>query len=75
VRRSDGAISVVQGSEAESAVDGEGSRVVWVLGGLSVSDKTAGREVDVPGKKQSKVIDEVEAVGDEGLRAGGGAAW
>src|SRR5438270_1766584 len=52
VRRSDGAVSVVQGGGAEPAVDGEGSGVVWVLGSVSVSDEGAGREVDVSRKKQ-----------------------
>src|SRR3984893_17581795 len=75
VRRSDGAVSSVQGGGAESAVDGEGSRVVWIFGSVSVSDEGAGREVDVARKKQSKVIDEAEAVGGERCWTGGGVAW
>src|SRR6266478_8188474 len=75
VRRSDGAVSSVQGDGAEPAVDGEGSGVVWVLGSVSVSDEGTGREVEVSRKKQSKIIDEVEAVGGEGRWAGGGVAW
>src|SRR6266446_2447858 len=75
VRSSDGAVSSVQGDGAEPAVDGEGSGVVWILGSVSVSDEGTGREVDVSRKKQSKIIDEVEAVGGEGRWAGGGVAW
>src|SRR6266850_2074884 len=75
VRRSDGAVSSVQGGGAEPAVDGEGSGVVWILGSVSVSDERTGREVDVSRKKQSKVIDEVEAVGGEGRWAGGSVVW
>src|SRR4051812_4923661 len=37
---------------AEPAADGEGSGVVWVLGSVSVSDKTTDRRTDVSGKEQ-----------------------
>src|SRR5438046_1964086 len=69
-RRSDGAVSSVQGGGAEPAVDGSGQGVVWVLGSVSVSDEGASREIDVSRKKQSKIIDEAEAVGGERRWAG-----
>src|SRR2546422_9670726 len=74
VRRDDGAVSSVQGGGAKPAVDGGGSRVVWGLGSVSGSDERASWEVGVSGEEESKVIDEIEAVGGEGRRGGGGGS-
>src|SRR3954463_3154273 len=66
VRRDDGSGSggATEGG-AEPAADGEGQGVVWVLGGVSVSDQGTDREIDVSGKEQGEVVDEAQAVGGE----------